>query len=167
MSKKQHIMISDLRAFMNSIQLGQQVPALSTGSQPASSGLSNPNYLSSNYQIGARFTKIEFPKFDDDDSEGRMFKFDYFFQVYKFSVDIQVKLATIHMEGRTLQWHQSFIKNRGTTDEPPWEEYVKALKSRFREKAYEDPIVDLKSLAQIGPLQDYMEEFDILSNKVT
>ena len=44
---------------------------------------------------------------------------------------------------------------------------MKALKSRFGERAYEDPMADLKSLTQTGSLQEYMEEFDVLFNKVT
>ena len=71
------------------------------------------------------------------------------------------------MKGRALQWHQSFIKNRNQTEEPPWEEYVEALTSQFGEKVYEDPMADLKGLVQSGSLREYMEEFDVLSHKVT
>ena len=44
---------------------------------------------------------------------------------------------------------------------------MQALKGRFGERVYEDPMADLKSLVQTGSLQDYLEEFDVLSHKVT
>ena len=79
---------------------------------------------------------------------------------------MRVKLAAIHMEGRALQWHQSYVKNRNKEEEPPWQEYVEALKGRFGERVYEDPMADLKGLVQTGTLQEYLEEFDMLSHKV-
>ena len=81
-------------------------------------------------------------------------------------MNAKVKLAAIHMEGKALQWHQSFMKNRNQIEEPPWDDYVEALKGRFGERIYEDPMADLKGLIQIGTLQEYLEEFDILSHKV-
>ncbi|EEF40225.1 conserved hypothetical protein [Ricinus communis] len=68
----------------------------------------------------------------------------------------KLKLVAIHMEGRAFK-----------VEEPPWEEYVEALKGRFGERIYEDPMADLKGLVQIGTLHEYLEEFDILSQKVT
>ncbi|EEF47678.1 conserved hypothetical protein [Ricinus communis] len=82
------------------------------------------------------------------------------------SSNSQVKLASIHLEGRALQWHQTFIKNRGELGEPPWDDYVRAIKCRFGVRAYEDPMADLKMLVQIGSVSDYLEEFDVLSHKL-
>ncbi|EEF52231.1 conserved hypothetical protein [Ricinus communis] len=53
------------------------------------------------------------------------------------------------------------------TEEPPRDEYIEALKGRFGEKIYEDPMADLKGLMQTGTLQEYLEAFDSLSHKVT
>ena len=113
-----------------------------------------------------RFTNIEFSRFDGEDLEGWLFKSERFFQVDFTSHSAKVKLAAIHMEGRALQWHQSFVKNQNLKEEPPWEEYVTALKGRFGEQVYEDPMADLKGLTQTGTLQEYLEEFDILSHRV-
>ena len=51
------------------------------------------------------------------------------------------------MERRALQWHQFYLKNRDKIEEPPWEEYVVALKGRFGEQIFEDPMADLKGLS--------------------
>ena len=90
MSKKQDSLIGELKAFMTSMQSGQQVPSSGSGSQHESPNHNmrdsnyaslNPNHMGNNYQIGARFTKIEFPRFDGDGLEGWLFKCDHFFQV--------------------------------------------------------------------------------------
>ena len=117
--------------------------------------------------MATRFTKIEFPQFEGTDLEGWLFKAERFFQVDYTPPNAKVKLAALHMEGKTLQWHQSFVKNRNQIEEPSWDVYVEALKGRFSDKIYEDPMADLKSLVQIGTLQNYLEEFDVLSNRVT
>ncbi|EEF34791.1 conserved hypothetical protein [Ricinus communis] len=113
--------------------------------------------IGNGYQMATRFTKIESPTFNGEDLEGWLFKCERFFQIDYTLLMARMKLASIHMEGRALN----------KLGEPPWEEYVLALKGRFGEKAYEDPMADLKGLIQTGTLQEYMESFEVLSHKVT
>ncbi|XP_071923237.1 uncharacterized protein [Coffea arabica] len=54
----------------------------------------------------------------------------------------------MHLERKALQWPQVFMKGRISRDPPSWEEYVRALGSRFGDCLYDDPMGDLKSLKQ-------------------
>ncbi|KVH88300.1 hypothetical protein Ccrd_024181 [Cynara cardunculus var. scolymus] len=63
--------------------------------------------------------------------------------------------------------HQSFLKKTGVADEPSLEDYVEAIKGRFGERVYKDPMADLKGLILYGSLQDYLKKFDVLPHKVT
>ncbi|KAK0588913.1 hypothetical protein LWI29_007029 [Acer saccharum] len=80
---------------------------------------------------------------------------------------MKVKIASIHLEGKALQWHQMHVKNRMTRDPPSWEEYVKALNIRFGDNVFEDPMADLMNLKQLGTLQDYMDKFDVALSRVS
>ena len=101
------------------VEVAQQNPRPNTAIGVDLLGKSNLNPGNTNYLFPARYTKIEFPKFDGEDLEGWLFRCERFFQVDNTPADSQVKLAAIHMEGKALQWHQSFIKGRGGGDDPP------------------------------------------------
>ncbi|KAG8386656.1 hypothetical protein BUALT_Bualt03G0171300 [Buddleja alternifolia] len=80
--------------------------------------------------------------------------------------EAKVKITTVHLEGKALQWHQIFMKNRLTREVPQWGEYVKALNDRFGALLYEDPMLELVNLKQTGSIQDYLDRFDELMNCV-
>ncbi|EEF50661.1 conserved hypothetical protein [Ricinus communis] len=46
-------------------------------------------------------------------------KCERFLQIDFTPSNARVKLAAIHMEGKALQWHQTFVKNRSRTEKPP------------------------------------------------
>ncbi|KAG8391542.1 hypothetical protein BUALT_Bualt01G0198500 [Buddleja alternifolia] len=80
--------------------------------------------------------------------------------------DAKVKIAAVHLEGKALQWHQIFMKNRLTREVPQWGEYVRALNDRFGALLYEDPMSELVNLKQTESIQDYLDRFDELMNCV-
>lgn len=51
------------------------------------------------------FAKLEFPRFHGEGLEGWLLRAEYFFEVGGISLDNRVKLATLHLEGRAIQWH--------------------------------------------------------------
>ncbi|KAF2289889.1 hypothetical protein GH714_039032 [Hevea brasiliensis] len=59
-----------------------------------------------------------------------------------------VKMVALHLEGKTLQWHQGFIKVRGPIAYLDWGDYVEAITARFGSNAFEDPLADLRNLKQ-------------------
>ena len=58
------------------------------------------------------------------------------------------------------------MKARISRDPPSWEEYVRALGSRFGDCLYDDPMGDLKSLKQSRSVNEYQESFEELLNRV-
>ncbi|KAL8117276.1 hypothetical protein AgCh_015256 [Apium graveolens] len=63
-----------------------------------------------------------------------------------------VKLAAIHLEGKALLWHQTYVKCQGQVL-PIWTHYVEDITARFGE-IYDNPMADLKALVQKGLVQD-------------
>lgn len=110
---------------------------------------------------------MEFPSLGGSDLQGWMFKCDRFFQLDATPPSTKVRLASLHLIGKALEWHQSYVRSRGVLGEPPWEECAKDIKSRFGERVYEDAMADLKRLYQIGDLMDYIDAFDACAYKAT
>lgn len=76
------------------------------------------------------------------------------------------KQAAVHMEGKALQWFQTYMMNRITRDIPSWEEFVRALNDRFGTMLYEDPMSKLVNLKQTSSIQTYLDQFEELLNCV-
>nr|CAD1842592.1 unnamed protein product [Ananas comosus var. bracteatus] len=57
-------------------------------------------------QFLSRFTKVEFPRFDGMNLKGWVYRCEQFFEIDGTEEGAKVKLATIHLEGKALQWHQ-------------------------------------------------------------
>jgi len=87
----------------------------SGGSEEGSSG--NPNHSL------LRLARVEFPKFLGEDVQGWIYKCDQFFEIDNVDEDVKVRIASIHLSERALQWHQSFMKSRSGREWPLWAEY--------------------------------------------
>lgn len=98
-----------------------------------SSGGNNQNSLS-------RLSKIDFPKFGGEDVQGWSYKCEQFFEVDSTPDNMKVKIVAIHLNGKALLWHQSFVKNR--EEWPEWEQYKKAIIAKFGAGAFDDPLAD-------------------------
>ncbi|KAG8386329.1 hypothetical protein BUALT_Bualt03G0137600 [Buddleja alternifolia] len=93
---------------------------------------------------------MEFPKFCGEVLRGWMYRREQFFKVDDIPSEAKVKLAALHLEGKALQWHQIFMQTHLTRELPNWEEYARALSDRFGVFLYDDPMVELMNLKQIG-----------------
>lgn len=69
-----------------------------------------------------------------------------FFLLDSTPIESKVRLASLQLEGKALQWHHHYMK---TCDDQflTWPEYVLALSTRFG-KLFNDPLADLVSLKQ-------------------
>ncbi|KAG8375887.1 hypothetical protein BUALT_Bualt09G0005900 [Buddleja alternifolia] len=126
----------------------------------------NPHNWQNGYQIPTKCSRVEFPKFCEDDLRGWVYRCEQFFEVDETPSDAKVRLAAVDLEGKALQWHQIFMKARLTREIPNWEEYVKALSDRFGVLLYDDPMAELMNLKQTGNIQEYLDKFDELMNCV-
>ena len=109
-------------------------------------------------------TKLEFSKFGREGLEEWLFKVEQFFLLDKTLEQAKISVASLHLEGSALHWHNSYIKLKGRI--PLWGEYVLAMKARFGALSYEDPMAEIKKLRQTGSLKDYLQSFDALLDKV-
>ncbi|PIN09089.1 hypothetical protein CDL12_18329 [Handroanthus impetiginosus] len=106
--------------------------------------------LEGDLSVVTQFSRIEFPRFFGEDLKGWTFRCEQFFDMAKTPLHLRVKLASIHLEGEALQWHQVFLKSRLTMTLPTWEEYIQAMIERFGSKMGKDPVIELMHLRQNG-----------------
>ncbi|PHU07659.1 60S ribosomal protein L11 [Capsicum chinense] len=71
------------------------------------------------YQLPTRNYHVEFPKFGGTGLKDWIYKAKQFFEVDETPTISRVKLALCRLEGKALQWHQTFIKNRLTGNGQP------------------------------------------------
>ena len=67
---------------------------------------------------------MDFSRFSRSDLNGWLFRCQQFFEIDQTPVDMKVKLATINLEGRALQWHQNWAKFKKPDEVETWESYV-------------------------------------------
>nr|GEU73636.1 two-component response regulator ARR17-like [Tanacetum cinerariifolium] len=58
----------------------------------------------------SRMTKLEFPKFSNEDVKGWLYRCRQFFKVDNVDDSEKVKLASIHLYDKALTWHRQFEK---------------------------------------------------------
>ena len=107
--------------------------------------------------------KLSFPKFNEDDPTGWIYKAEQYFDFKNIALEQQVQLASFHLEGIALQWHRWLTKFcRPLT----WDEFTKAVQLRFGPTDYEDPSEALTHLKQTTSVAAYEEAFEKLSHRV-
>jgi hypothetical protein len=107
--------------------------------------------------------KLDFPRFDSEDPDGWCYKATQFFECYAMADQRKFYLATFHMEGKALIWFQEL---RSTNKLNSWIEFLKAIRIRFGKGSYDDPMETLSKLHQIGELEEYKSQFEVLANRV-
>lgn len=114
------------------------------------------------FQHSSKYARMDFPHFSGDDLRAWIYRADQFVEVDETVSHDKVKIAAVHFDGKALQWHQTFMKNRLTREIPSWEEYVRALFERFGSQLYDDPMSELVSLRQTSTVCQYIDQFDEL-----
>jgi len=114
----------------------------------------------------SRLSRINFPKFEGEDVQGWLYKCEQFFELDAIAENWRVKVASIHLSGRALVWHQAYIRNFGAGNWLGWEEYKVAIVSRFGTRSFNDPLAELMKLKQNGTVALYQEKFDMSLNRV-
>ena len=135
-----------------------QIANMSRGSGEGASGNHTPSL--------SRLSRVEFPRFWGEDVQGWIYRCEQFFEVDAIEEGLKVRVASIHLSDKALQWDQSFVKNRNGAPLPPWDEYKTAILSRFGPKPFDDPLAELMKLRQTGTVETYQENFDSLLSRV-
>ncbi|KAF2297909.1 hypothetical protein GH714_005086 [Hevea brasiliensis] len=84
----------------------------------------SPKGVSVNQNLYGSYIKLGFPRFNVDGLEGWLLLSEYFFEVGKIAPENCVKVATLHLEGRAIQWHQGFVKVKGNEAYVSGEEFT-------------------------------------------
>ncbi|KAK9225273.1 hypothetical protein WN943_010314 [Citrus x changshan-huyou] len=109
--------------------------------------------------ISTKYAKLDFPRFDNDDPSGWIYKCKRFYHFYAIEEDDGIYVASIYIEGRALDWFQEYETSKPKIT---WKGFIKDLILRFSPGRYDDPISQLTKLRQSGTVQQYQEQFEAL-----
>ncbi|XP_022868718.1 uncharacterized protein LOC111388263 [Olea europaea var. sylvestris] len=76
---------------------------------------------------------VEFPKFSGDGFDEWVYKCNELFDLYKTTDDVKVELASIHIDGKALQWHRVKIE---LSPVMKWEDYTHQMGLKFGAKIH-------------------------------
>ena len=147
-------------------QVNEQIRELITGLsrqllQIATNAAAGEVSSSNSNKPYSRLSRIEFPQFGGEDVMGWLYKCEQFFEVDNITHNVKVKVASIHLTGKALLWHQSYMKIR------EWEIGPRGKSTmRFGAKSFDDPLAELIKLRQVGTVEQYQESFGSLLNRV-
>ena len=115
-------------------------------------------------KINVRRSKLECPRFEGYDFLGWYMKVEQFFEAVGTLEEEKVQIVMIHLDGKALQWHQRYMKTKGSLKEVKWSVYAQDMRARFSEGEFIDPMSELVSLKQANTVEEYYEEFEALLN---
>jgi hypothetical protein len=104
---------------------------------------------------------LEFPCFNGEDPNSWCYKVEQFFEFYDIHEGQRLSLTAFHMEGKALSWFQALCSSNNLFT---WNEFLNAIQVRFGRGSYDDPMETLSKLKQIGSLDEYKTQFEILAN---
>lgn len=107
--------------------------------------------------------RIDFPSFNGDDLNGLLNKVNHLFSFYNTLPRQKLRLASFYMEGQTLIWFQDLEDSRNLRN---WEDFTRALLTRFGTNSYNDPMESLTRLKQNWIVEEYKSKFEALSNRL-
>ncbi|KAK8951688.1 hypothetical protein KSP39_PZI004152 [Platanthera zijinensis] len=168
MAKTQDGMVQSLQAITEQLRVLCESPPSGRQGGEGSSGAAEgtPPPAMSTAHFGTRFSRLDFPRFSGDEVLDWIYRCEQFFDLDGTTEDQKVRVASAHVEGKALYWHQAYMKARITRQWPHWEEYGKAIADRFGSLLIDDPMSDLKNLRQTGSVQAYVDAFDVLLHRV-
>ncbi|WVZ13617.1 hypothetical protein V8G54_011183 [Vigna mungo] len=107
--------------------------------------------------------RLDVPQFDGTDPMGWIFKISQFFEYHRTPEVDRLRIVSFYMDGPTLSWFQWLHQNNMI---PSWQDFLQALEVRFAPSYYEDPRGSFFKLTQKGSVQDYLNEFERLANRI-
>ncbi|GAU38891.1 hypothetical protein TSUD_67540 [Trifolium subterraneum] len=107
--------------------------------------------------------KLEVPRFDGTDAMGWIFKISQFFDYHHTPEEERLIVASFYMDGPALTWYQYMSRN-GLIHS--WFGLLQALEARFAPSYYDNPSQALFKLTQRGSLNQYLNEFERLANRI-
>lgn len=103
--------------------------------------------------------RIDFPFFQGEYPLGWFNKANQFVLLYNTMPQYRLRLASFHVEGKTMLWFQDLKNMRIITD---LKTFVKAFVIRFGPSSYDEPMETLTRLRQTGSVEEYKVEFELI-----
>ncbi|OMO99868.1 Retrotransposon gag protein [Corchorus capsularis] len=133
--------------------------------EPSGSTESRPIIVSDEKQF-TEHSKLQCPRFNGDDFLGWKLKVEQFFAADNTEDKHKVLIAMMHLDGRALQWHQKFIRDKGSLHEVTWNQYSLSLQARFCDTESTNPFYVLVAHKHTNTVEEYFEEFESLLSLV-
>ena len=96
-------------------------------------GTENQTTSSDFMKLNPRRSKLDCPRFNGFDFLGWRLKVEQFFEAVNLPEEEKVPTVMIHLDGKALQWHQRFMRSKGSLKSVVWSEYVLEMQSRFHD----------------------------------
>ncbi|MCI22893.1 hypothetical protein A2U01_0044071, partial [Trifolium medium] len=94
---------------------------------------------------------------------GWIFKISQFFDYHHTPEAERLTVASFYMDGPALSWYQWMHRNGFITS---WFDLLQALETRFAPSYYDDPSSSLFKLTQRSSVNQYLNEFERLANRI-
>jgi hypothetical protein len=106
---------------------------------------------------------VEFPRFDEDNVSGWLFKANQFFSFSNTPNEYKEVMFAFYIKGNALMWFQ-YESYLGLLTS--WDAFDQAIQLQFGPKSYDDPMEALTRLRQIISISIYKIQFEKLSNRL-
>jgi len=107
--------------------------------------------------------KLEVPWFDGNDVVGWIYKITQFFDFHNTPENDRLAIASFYMDEPALSWFQWMTKN-GLIHS--WPNLLMTLETRFAPSFYDDPRGALFKLTQNGSINQYLNDFERIANRI-
>lgn len=97
--------------------------------------------------------------FDGDNPNGWIYKCGRFFSENGIVNEEKVGLASIHLEGKALEWFQGY---EAGNKEFTWDQFSHEVILRFGPSTYDSPMGQLSKLKQASTVRNYQVQFETL-----
>ncbi|KAK2969314.1 hypothetical protein RJ640_030855 [Escallonia rubra] len=106
-----------------------------------------------------KLPRMDFPRFNGEDSYGWVRKAERFFEFNPIDEPIKVNFASIHFDGQAEFWFGTYIKAKGRVT---WDVFVRDLNSRFASLFRESIVGEFHKLRHTTTVESYYNEFEAL-----
>ncbi|XP_042498829.1 uncharacterized protein LOC122077099 [Macadamia integrifolia] len=108
--------------------------------------------------------RLDFPRLDDTDLLGWIFKADRFFDYHNMVDPQQLQVSSFQVDGPVLQWFQWMHREGQFTT---WSAFTRDLEIRFGPSEFEDHQGAIAKLTQSTTVADYQSWFETLANRTS
>ena len=108
--------------------------------------------------------KIQFPKFDGQNTKIWKDNCLSYFELYQLPEGMWITTAHLHLEGNAAKWYQAYKQNHTFKN---WDHFCSMVEEEFGYDDFRTAMNALLDLKQTGTVEDYTSQFQALQYDVT